>query len=252
LRRHWSTESAYQPWARGRRSKLDGILRNHRANGESPVAEPVGRNDAWQSFSIDVASPGIEPFAIDPAVGDDLLGALIVSNETDWNLELPGSLADVAATSKEEAIQGHAGTHTPAQQPVARNAAETPSGRDRRAHPRHESGCIVAVLPQSNRTPASRDRIEWLLRSTQLRGQLVDVSMTGLAMRLSEPLECHSRIELRITNPRFNQHVDCSAKVLRCQKAGDGHWQIVCRFERSLTFPQLHRIGRHLFASTIV
>lgn len=123
---------------------------------------------------------------------------------------------------------------------------------DRRAFPRRESGCIVALYVLSPQEALTPDRIDWLLHSTRLKGNLVDVSMSGIALQIEEPVESGKRVLLRVSNRRLDQHVDCPGSVLRCSPARDGLWNVVCRLDKHLSFEQIHLIGKHLFASTIV
>lgn len=138
-------------------------------------------------------------------------------------------------------------THRP-----VRPIAAAGSGIDRRKLPRRESECQVVVCPCTTEDRLTADRISWLLHAAQLKGTLVDVSMSGISLCLAEPLAADSKILLRITNRTIDEHVDTSAVVLRSQATPDGDWNIVCRFNKNLTFEQIHVVGRSLFAATIV
>ncbi len=127
-----------------------------------------------------------------------------------------------------------------------------PSAVDRRRLPRRESECAVDIYPFSGNERLSSDRIVWMIHAADMHGQLIDVSMSGVALHLAEPLAPATRIALRMTNRSLNRHVDALAKVLRCSPDADGGWSIVCRFDKNLTFEQIHLIGRTLFAGTIV
>lgn len=127
-----------------------------------------------------------------------------------------------------------------------------PNPRDRRAHPRRESGCQVAVCARSSQTNLTPQHIEWALHAAELKGRLIDVSMSGLAMELAEPIEAQTRVYMRISNRNLDRKIDTCAKILRCVANGSGQWNIVCRLEKNLSFEQLHFLGKHLFASTIV
>lgn len=135
---------------------------------------------------------------------------------------------------------------------LVRPGPTTSSESDRRKLPRRESECIVSVCPCSGDERLTAERTAWLLHATRIKGTLVDVSMSGISFRLQEPLAPDTKILLRIKNRTIDEHVDTVATVLRARKSSDGGWNIVCRFQRNLTFEQIHVVGRSLFAATIV
>jgi hypothetical protein len=126
------------------------------------------------------------------------------------------------------------------------------AGSDRRKLPRRESECQLAVYRCTTEERLTADRIAWLLHATQLKGTLIDVSMSGISFCLTEPLAADAKILLRIKNRTIDEHVDTTAVVLRSREAAEGDWNVVCRFSKNLTFEQIHMVGRSLFAATIV
>ena len=124
-------------------------------------------------------------------------------------------------------------------------------GQDRRAHPRRESGCTVTVCRRPPHASLTAQQISWLLHAGHLKGRLIDVSMSGMALQIPEPLESGTMIFLRVANRNFDHNVDAVGQVLRCTPH-EGQWHVVCRLDQTLTFEQVHRIGKHLFTSTIV
>jgi hypothetical protein len=141
---------------------------------------------------------------------------------------------------------------SPADRSGAAGLSSEQSAAERRKLPRRESECIVSVWPCRGEERLTGDRISWLLHSTKLKGRLMDVSMSGVAFHLTESLPAESRILLRIANRTIDKQVDTTAVVLRSRAARDGGWDLVCRFEKNLTFEQIHTVGRSLFAATIV
>jgi hypothetical protein len=115
-----------------------------------------------------------------------------------------------------------------------------------------EHECQVAVYPVPAEERLMVDRSQRLNRATPLHGTLVAVSMSGISFRLAESLPAVKRIMLRITNRIANQHVDAAAVVLRSLASANRCWTVICRFDKNLTFEQVHAIGRSIFAGTIV
>jgi hypothetical protein len=135
------------------------------------------------------------------------------------------------------------------------NSSTSPDGlsdMDRRGLPRRESECNVSICRCRDEERLTAQRIAWMLHATNLKGQLIDVSMSGVAFHSLESLAAGSRILLRISNRKLDKQVDTSAMILRSRAARDGGWDVVCRFHKNLTFEQIHTVGRSLFAATIV
>lgn len=126
------------------------------------------------------------------------------------------------------------------------------SGMDRRKLPRRESECIVSICRCRGEERLTAERIAWMLHATKSKGQLIDVSMSGVGFHIMEALAAGSEILLRISNRTIDKQIDTSATILRSRAAGDGGWDVVCRFHKHLTFEQIHTVGRSLFAATIV
>ncbi len=128
----------------------------------------------------------------------------------------------------------------------------SPWGADRRKLPRREGDCLVTICPHASAERLSHEKISWILHSGKIKGRLIDVSMSGIALSLGEKLADNTKVYLRITNRVLDKYVDAAATVLRCCPDGEAVWNIVCRFDKNLSFQQIHLIGRSLFASTIV
>jgi hypothetical protein len=130
--------------------------------------------------------------------------------------------------------------------------ADTRSGRERRVHPRRDSDCQVSVCRKPASVTLTSQNAAWHLHASQLKGRLVDVSMSGMALQLPEAIEPETEILLRVSNRNFAQNVDAAGKVLRCSRSESGRWNVVCRLTRNLTFEQVTCLGKYLFSSTIV
>lgn len=127
------------------------------------------------------------------------------------------------------------------------------STSERRQFPRRDSGCTVKMhVLGENETQGDERHTDWLLRSSPVGAELLDISMSGLALEVTEPVPENARLLLRLENRQFDRRLDTIAVVLRCEIEPDGSRRIVCRFERKLSFEQVHDFGRHLFRSAIV
>ncbi len=157
-----------------------------------------------------------------------------------------------AAASLSELNGGHAarGAELDARAPTSGMGA--PSTDDRRLFPRYVSDCTVAVHVVEENDPVTPIRVGWLLHSARIRGNLIDISMNGVAMLIHEPLREESRIHLRIRNPRFGATLDVSAALLRSIPCRAGEWKVVCQFDSHLRFDQVQQLGRSLFATEFV
>ncbi len=115
----------------------------------------------------------------------------------------------------------------------------------RRRFPRHESGCIVSVCQCGQTVPLNKVTWKWRLHASRTKGDLLDISMGGLALLLESQLVPGDQVLLRIRNPRLDQSIDCSARVVRTIEA-QGGWRTVCDFHESLTLDTIHRVARRV------
>jgi hypothetical protein len=89
-------------------------------------------------------------------------------------------------------------------------------------------------------------------RDAAQSGQVLDVNMRGIAVRLPAPITAGRHLWLRIAGTESEQGVEIGATVFRCEPSRSAGYQVVCRLDRHLTFREIHDIGRVLFASSIV
>lgn len=123
---------------------------------------------------------------------------------------------------------------------------------ERRAFPRRDSGSTVSIHRPRDQAAMSGQETSWLHHASRLKGSLMDVSMSGAALRMAEPLDQGEIILLRLSNRRFDVSVDRKATVLRCLPDGEGSWKIVCQYDSKLTFEQVDVLGKGLFISRLV
>ncbi len=138
--------------------------------------------------------------------------------------------------------------------PNEEKAGRTKSGRsvpagspDRRAFPRREGNCRVAVcrLSEEDRflTP---QQIEWRLHATTLKGTLADLSLSGAAVLLEHPLPAGETVILRLFCPRRDTHVDQRATIVSSLADPAGENRLMCQFCQRLSLEQVSFFSRFL------
>lgn len=134
------------------------------------------------------------------------------------------------------------------------------SGMDRRAYPRRESDGMVSVCRRSvaNRLFQQSPNLTWKLHSSTLKGRLIDVSMTGMALAMSDSLPEGTPISMQISSRSMDRTTDVTGHVLRCMPIegpiadGEPRWRMVCQLDSRLSFEQVHSLGKQMFAYTMV
>lgn len=127
-----------------------------------------------------------------------------------------------------------------------------PQRLDRRAFPRRISRCTVSLCADTGGSENSLFQRAWTLHSSQIKGRMVDISRSGLAMTLGRSLELGQSVCMKIENPLFGHRLIAVAEVVRQQPAGQGHWTVMCRFAKPLEFEQIEFFGCHLFTARVV
>lgn len=160
----------------------------------------------------------------------------------------------------EQTVQAHAADEfevTPAIFPhpavVQKEETESqPTGADRRRFPRRRSECSVSIVERNQVEGLTPRETDWLLRSSQDVGRLLDVSQTGVCMQLSHAISVGSEVLLRISNDQLNRHVDSAATVVHCQYIVPQKYSIHCQVLFDFTLDQLQDLGRPLVSNHIL
>lgn len=156
------------------------------------------------------------------------------------------------------ARSGHlrdAGTSDADSNPVP--ARETPEQHtaapdNRRAFPRSASECVVSVHRCKPDAPVRWVEKDWLLHASRLHGQLRDISMSGVAFSMAEPIEPNEILMLRIANPQLGTSVDSLGRVVRVTHEADLMFVVFLRFDRKLAFDQISPLRLQFSAESVV
>jgi hypothetical protein len=129
---------------------------------------------------------------------------------------------------------------------VAGVAVDLLASSDRRAFPRRDSSCRVAVcrLTSEDRS-LNLQQMEWRLHATPLKGTLEDLSLKGAAILLPNQLSVGEDVVLRLFCPRRDRHLDQQATVVAIVADGDG-FKAMCQFNKRLSLEQVTFFSRFL------
>jgi hypothetical protein len=138
------------------------------------------------------------------------------------------------------------------------NSSDSASTAEQRHFPRRSAEGFVSVV----RYPASAELTpqwtDWLMQTTGLTGELVDLSRSGLALLLLQPLTVGDALVVRLSHQETADTLDAVVEVVRVVDLGDQRWKITAQFTKPLAFDAAYGFARHdqdalppLFLSTM-
>jgi len=110
----------------------------------------------------------------------------------------------------------------------------------------------VAVVPKNPDEFWPAGRIERLLTAPPLRGTVVDISMSGVAICLAERLEPGTCVYLRIAGRQSRLTVDTQGSVLRSMPGPKQQWICVCTLRAPLPLNQIDLVRDQIDAARFV
>lgn len=121
---------------------------------------------------------------------------------------------------------------------------ETPNA-DQRQFPRRTAAGLVTLVRSSPDMPLDRATTDWLLRTSGLTGELVDLSRSGVALVLVQPLELGDTVIVRLSQQDRPESLETAAEVIRVVDLGDQRWKIMARFAKPLGFDEAYQFANH-------
>jgi len=236
--------------------RTGAALLRHSSSGSRRRRFPIGiPGSARKNAASGTASVSFDGFGMTTSSSSSVRGLLTqslqrlrVTTQIESQIRTTATCTSVQIPQPEAAV-------TPRSAPVSttqRLPGLISPSRDRRAFPRRESGCQVAICIQAPDHQLTSQQVDWQLHAGKTTGRLVDVSMNGISLHLDQPLDAQAKVYLRVSNRHLDQSLDTAGTVLRSKQGDDGQWTIICRLDKNFTFEQIHTIGKQLFASTIV
>lgn len=124
------------------------------------------------------------------------------------------------------------------------NPAPSPAA-DHRRFPRRSAGGYVSVVRLPADSELTPEWTNWLMQTTGLTGELVDLSRSGLALLLLQPLSVGDVIVARLSQQDSAETLDVVAEVVRVVDLGDHRWKIMTQFQTPLEFDEAYDFARH-------
>lgn len=129
--------------------------------------------------------------------------------------------------------------------PAEGNASNPDPTAEQRHFPRRSAEGFVSVV----RYPAGADLTpqwtDWLMQTSGLTGELVDLSRSGLALLLLQPLTVGDALVVRLSRQHLADTLDAVVEVVRVLDLGDQRWKITAQFTKPLAFDAAYEFARH-------
>ena len=152
----------------------------------------------------------------------------------------------VDITSAPAIRRPHEGLELEGQTPSRPIVSDRLTATDRRRFLRRHSTHLVRVLPYRD-IPISPEDLEWALHESPLRGQMLDISMNGVAFLLKQPLAVSARVWLKLESRTRDFAVVRSGRIIRVVSASDTASTVTCRFDHCVPYADVVLLSQQLF-----
>ncbi|HUQ68072.1 MAG TPA: PilZ domain-containing protein [Planctomycetaceae bacterium] len=125
------------------------------------------------------------------------------------------------------------------------NTSDSSSTDEQRYFPRRAAAGFVSVVrfpPGAELTPQWTD---WLMQTSGLTGELVDLSRSGLALVLLQPFAAGDALVVRLSQQDSDDTLDAVVEVVRSIDLGDQRWKIMAQFTKPLDFEEAYEFASH-------
>jgi PilZ domain len=119
-----------------------------------------------------------------------------------------------------------------------------PAG-EQRSFPRRASAGFVSVVRYPAGADVTRQWTDWLMQTSGLTGELVDLSRSGLALVSLQSFAAGDALVVRLSQLDRNGTLDAVVEVVRSIDLGDQRWKIMARFTRPLGFEEAYEFACH-------